>query len=83
MAPREVASCRAWARRTPVLRLMGLKPRPAGVLQSDAGAEGTSGSSRGWHLRPSLEARLISRRVELVLMDIRISLGLERLKHGV
>ena len=75
VGPREVASSRAWARRMLVLRLLGLKPGPAGVLPSDAGVEGTSGSSRGWYLRPSLDARLIPHRVELALMNVRISLG--------
>ena len=60
----------------PVRRLVGLRPLPAGVLQGDAGAEGTSGSSRGWRLRPSLDVPLISHRVELTAMNFRISLGL-------
>ena len=76
MVPREVGSCRVRARRMPVRRLVGLRPLPAGVLQGDAGAEGTSGSSRGWRLRPSLDVPLISHRVELTATNFRISLGL-------
>ena len=76
VVPREVGSCRVRARRMPVRRLVGLRPLPAGVLQGDAGAEGTSGSSRGWRLRPSLDVPLISHRVELTTMNFRISLGL-------
>ena len=76
VVPREVGSCRVRARRMPVRRLVGLRPLPAGVLQGDAGAEGTSGSSRERRLRPSLDVPLISHRVELTTMNFRISLGL-------